>query len=348
MTRGARFASPGLRPGARAGFANTRLRPTAAFHPFVRRGFRHGHIGWAGPLFWPYAYGDFFYYSLWPDAYDDPFWDYGYGDIYDAMLAPYGYDGFAEIPGRGARYASRHPVYSASMRAAVTKKLANLCTDESAEVTGWPIDQIQQVVQPNDEQRAALDDLANATVKASAAIKARCPTTVAFTPSGRLDDMEKRIDVLVQAVDIVQPPLEKFYNSLNDDQKARFNSIGSPQTDTANAGARPDAPNCESAIPAWPTDAIERTVRPDDGQRGKLSDLQAAAGKAAEAVKASCPTQMPSTPPGRLAAEQKRLQAMRQAIEIVRPAMESFYSALSDEQKARFNAIGPHLPKQRS
>jgi hypothetical protein len=27
------------------------------------------HVGWIGPWFWPYAYGDFFYFALWP-------WDY--------------------------------------------------------------------------------------------------------------------------------------------------------------------------------------------------------------------------------------------------------------------------------
>jgi hypothetical protein len=352
----ARLAEPARRgeerrgnPAVAGAFAHTHLHTTAAFHPFVRRGFRHGHIGWAGPLFWPYAYGDFFYYSLWPDAYDDPFWAYGYDDIYNAMLAPQGYEQYALPPGMSTRYASRHPAYSESVRTEVTKKLANLCADESNEVTGWPIDQIQQAVEPNDQQRAALDDLANATIKASEAIKAGCPTTAAFTPTGRLDDMEKRVDVLIQAIEIVRPPLEKFYDSLNDDQKARFNAMGATQEDESTAAnSQPATPECGSAIPTWPSAAIERAVRPNEAQHGKLNDLQAAAAKAADTVKASCPTETPATPPGRLAAEEKRLQAMHQAVETVRPAMENFYSALDDEQKARFNAIGPRLPKRRT
>jgi hypothetical protein len=349
---GGRFVGPASRGEARRGttaaIGHPGLRATASFHPFERRGFRHGHIGWAGPLFWPYAYGDFFYYSLWPDAYDDPFWAYGYDDIYDAMLAPEGYEQYALVPGMRTRYASRHPVYSESERAAVTKQLANLCAQESAEVTGWPIDQIQQAVEPNDQQRAALDALANATVKASEATKAGCPTTAAFTPTGRLDDMEKRIDVLIQAVGIVQPTLEKFYDSLSDDQKVRFNAMGSSQEETTAATAPSGTPECGNAVPAWPSAAIEHAVRPNDAQRGKLNDLQTAAAKAADIVKASCPAQAPATPPGRLAAELKRLQAMRQAVETVRPAMENFYTALNDEQKARFNALGPQLPKRRT
>jgi hypothetical protein len=148
---GGRFASPasrGARRGATAAVGHPGLHATASFHPFERRGFRHGHIGWAGPLFWPYAYGDFFYYSLWPDAYDDPFWAYGYDDIYDAMLAPEGYEQYALVPGMRTRYASRHPAYNESERSAVTKQLANLCDAESAEVTGWPIDQFSRPSNP--------------------------------------------------------------------------------------------------------------------------------------------------------------------------------------------------------
>src|SRR5262249_46848276 len=39
--------------------------------------------------------------------------------------------------------------------------------------------------------------------------------------------MEKRLDATLAAVKIVQPALAKFYNSLNDEQKARFNSLRS-------------------------------------------------------------------------------------------------------------------------
>jgi hypothetical protein len=50
---------------------------------------------------------------------------------------------------------------------------------------------------------------------------------------------------------------------------------------------------------------------------------------------------MPSTPTGRLAAVQAHLDAMLEAVKTERPAMDKFYSLLSDEQKARFNALRP-------
>jgi hypothetical protein len=37
--------------------------------------------------------------------------------------------------------------------------------------------------------------------------------------------MEKRLDATLGAVKTVYPPLAKFYNSLSDEQKARFNSL---------------------------------------------------------------------------------------------------------------------------
>jgi len=51
------------------------------------------HLGWIGPLFWPYAYGDVFYTALWPYQYGyvDPVSAYGYNDIYEGIFAPYSY-----------------------------------------------------------------------------------------------------------------------------------------------------------------------------------------------------------------------------------------------------------------
>ena len=40
-------------------------------------------------------------------------------------------------------------------------------------------------------------------------------------------------------------------------------------------------------------------------------------------------------------AMQQRLDAMLAAVRIVRPALDTFYQSLNDEQKARFNALGP-------
>lgn len=325
--------------GRRSFAANRQFAGAGAFHPFWNHGWHwHNHLGWIGPLFWPFAYGDFFYYALWPDDYYDvdPFWVYGYGDIYEGIFSPYVYDDYVQGSGAPARMA------------ALTQSMTQSCDDEAAEVTGWPIDQIKAAVQPDPQQSALLDDLGNAVVKASDVIKSHCPTSVSFTPTGRLDTMQQRLQGLVQAVTIVGEPLGKFYDSLNDEQKARFNSI-KPATDRAAApnataaNATTPKSDCDASAMAWPTEQIDQAVQPNDAQRAKLDALQAAAAKGADIIKAACPSETPSTPPARLAAAGKHLQAMLQAVDAIRPPLHDFYNSLSDNQKARFNTVGKQL-----
>jgi len=328
-----------------------RLATNAAFRPFWHHDWwHHGwhpyyHLGWIGPLFWPYAYGDLFYYALWPYDYEyaDPFWVYGYGDIYGAIFTPYDYDEYVQGPGAPSRMAT------------LTENMAQSCNDEAAEVTGWPIDQIQSAVQPNPQQTALLDDLGNAIVEASHQIKTHCPTSIAFTPTARLDQMHQRLQTLIDAVNIVSPPLTKFYDSLSDEQKARFNDIAPPappppqnaQGAQGQSQAQQGQPSvqaqCNASVMAWPTDRIDNAVHPNDAQRAKLGALQSALSQAADTIKAACPTEVPATPPDRLAAVGNHLQAMLQGVETVQPALADFYNSLSDDQKARFNTMGKQL-----
>lgn len=314
------------------------LAANAAFRPFWHRGWHPWHhLGWIGPVFWPYAYGDFFYYALWPDDYYDvdPFWAYGYGDIYSAMFSPYDYSDYVQGPSAPARMAT------------LTQSMAQSCSDEAAEVTGWPVDQIQAAVQPTQQQSALLDDLGNALIKASDEVKSHCPTAVAFTPAARLDDMQQRLQALAEAVNIVSPSLGKFYDSLSDEQKARFNNIAPPESKRESARQKQAAPNpqaqCSASVMNWPGDQIDRVVRPDDAQRAKLQALQSASAQASDIIKAACPSDVPATPPARLAAVGQRLNAMLQAVGAVRPALADFYASLSDDQKARFNTMGKQL-----
>ena len=50
---------------------------------------RHHHLGFvlgfAGGVFWPYAYDDFVDYTFWPSAYDT-FWPYAYDDVYEGWV----------------------------------------------------------------------------------------------------------------------------------------------------------------------------------------------------------------------------------------------------------------------
>jgi len=337
---GTQFAHANAAFAGPRSFAALRQSATAgAFQPFWNQGWHwHHHLGWIGPLFWPFAYGDFFYYALWPDDYYyyDPFWVYGYPDIYEGIFSPYDYGEYVQGPSAPARMK------------ALTESMAQSCDDEAAEVTSWPIDQIKEAVQPNQQQAALLDDLGNAVVKASDVIRANCPRTVSFTPTGRLDAMQQRLQGLVQAVNIISEPLSKFYDSLSDEQKARFNAIAPPaekQTNAqaSNANAANPKSECDASAMAWPAERIERVVRPNEAQHAKLDALQAAVANGADIIKTACPSEPPATPPARLAAVGKHLEAMLQAVETIRPPLHDFYNSLSDDQKARFNTMGRQL-----
>jgi hypothetical protein len=140
----AAFAHRGFAANPRNFAARRQFAANAAFRPFWNHGWHpYHHLGWIGPVFWPYAYGDFFYYALWPDDYDvDPFWVYGYGDIYEGIFSPNLYDDYVQGPAAPAKMKQ------------LTQQMGQSCADEAAEVTGWPIDQIQAAVQPNDQQGA--------------------------------------------------------------------------------------------------------------------------------------------------------------------------------------------------
>jgi LTXXQ motif family protein len=60
---------------------------------------------------------------------------------------------------------------------------------------------------------------------------------------------------------------------------------------------------------------------------------------------------MPKSPVVRLDTVETRLTAMVDTIKAVRPNLKNFYASLSDDQKARFNTMGPPLtassPQQR-
>ncbi|MBV8752858.1 MAG: Spy/CpxP family protein refolding chaperone [Hyphomicrobiales bacterium] len=312
-----------------------------------RRRFHHGGVvGWFGPVFWPTAYDDVFDYVFWPGEYDDyGFWAYAYDDVLaGAFFAPetediYPGDGYVVRGGRG-RAASRRRTREATVGAGGS---SDICRVDPG-LTQWPVEEIAQVVEPTPDQQRLLDDVKAASSRAAQLLQTACPTRPPSTPLGRLDAMSKRLDAMLQALDVVRPALAKFYDSLSDEQKARFNEMGRQQS--ANQGVpneKNEARVCGGQGPGILSDQaiarIERDVRPNDQQKADLDALRDASAKAADGLRDACPSQTPITPVARLDAMAKRIQAMRDAINTVRPALAKFYDSLTDEQKAHFNIM---------
>jgi hypothetical protein len=56
-------------------------------------------------------------------------------------------------------------------------------------------------------------------------LKATCPAEPPASPPARIAALATRLDTMLNAVGLVHAPLNDFYNSLSDEQKAQFNSI---------------------------------------------------------------------------------------------------------------------------
>jgi hypothetical protein len=333
--------------------ANANRRGAGRLHFAARDAWRHhrraGFVPWYGPVFWPYAYSDVFDYAFWPDGYDDGYWAYAYDDLFDGVF--WGANG--PPPEYSGDDASAPALAGAGPRVTQASVQA-LCTQPGSGVTAWPYAAIEKKVGLSAEQQQLLGDVKSAGDKAAAAFKASCPSERAFplTPPGRLIAMTARLDATLQAIETVRPPLEKFYASLSDEQKERFNQLGPQIATAANKPAETTGSSANAAgackqpkagLTNLPMEMIEDAVKPTDAQETEIKSLEDATAKAVAILAAACPDETPLTPPGRLTAMETRLKAMIEAANTVKPALSSFYGSLSDEQKARFDRIGQTL-----
>ena len=363
--RGSRISGAQVRSarisGARALGGRAAWNQWGNHHNHWRAGWHGGWGGWGGSTYWPYFYGDLFAFALWPYDYYDPFWAYGDIFVWDAMFWPgpdyaygpaydvygnYAYGGPARSRTARARNADRE--ITGSTTTPNSNDLAQTCGGLAPGVTDLPVDYIEEAIKPTGEQLNALVALKTASAQASDALKASCPNEVLHTPLGRLDTVQKQLDGMIQAVGIVRTPLDNFYNSLSEEQKQRFAALG-PASDArknrrGSASGNDLAALCSRRTESFtqlPVERIEQAVKPTQEQQDAFARLKIASTEAANQLQASCPTQTPQSPMDRFDALAKRLSAMAEAIKTVRPALASFYGSLTDEQKARFNTLGP-------
>ena len=354
---------------------------------------------WAGPVFWPFFFGDALTFAIWPYAFYDPFFAYGpdllltsifwpgplfspyyaynpyyYGEssyyygqnslfnIYGNAPYANGYasyaNGYASYGGYGGRHHRRHHRLYAARAVAhgnveAGSSSAQTCGGLAPGVLSLPTDQIERAIRPTDTQATMLNDLTAASAQADNILRASCPTEVPLTPIARLDAVMKRNQAMSEAVQILHPPLTTLYNSLDDEQKDRFAAIGAQTRYRRARIARGESPSgnlgglCKQQTENFtqlPVRRIKELIKPTDQQNAAFDALKAASAEAAAHIDASCPADIPQTLTGRLDAVGKRLDALADAVNTVRPALADFYDSLTDEQKARFNVIGRASP----
>src|SRR4030081_711760 len=93
-------------------------------------------FGWVGPVFWPYAYYDFYDYAWWGWGYDPFFWDYGYGDLYAGLFGLYDYGALSGYAGYLPDYAGPPRRARASRGSEAKTSLADMCGSDSGAIGG--------------------------------------------------------------------------------------------------------------------------------------------------------------------------------------------------------------------
>ncbi|MCS3731320.1 Spy/CpxP family protein refolding chaperone [Bradyrhizobium betae] len=307
-----------------------------------------GSYGWVGPVFWPFAHDDLTNAIILGDATSLSL--YGYGDIYAAIFSPYAATELAAYTAPPTRRGRKVPTPDA------------VC--DASDSGGLPVDRIAAAVQPNEVQRAALDELAAAWLAARDAIRTACPAQPPANATERLGLMQTRLEAMIKATDAIAPPLAKFEGLLDDGQKAKLEAISSERRAALAAIQRKDAKSTAKAASAcdpdndprydvqaqrqyeqlvqqqWPAAEIASTLKLDEVARARLDVLQDTTLRTMQTLSA-CPTKPAATPQARLAAVKARLETMLQEVKGVGDALDDFEADLSDEQKAGFEAIGP-------
>ena len=181
--------------------------------------------------------------------------------------------------------------------------------------------------------------------------------------------MERAIDAASAAFASVVPALQKFYSALDDEQKARLlrdmtlaqaPPVSSSERTVKRSDERLDRRSsrwrayasadrtaaakgwdgvCEQFILAlrdWPIREIEGGVRLSESQRITFYELVISSLRAADMLADACPAETALTPVGRMATLRARLDAVRVATTLIRPAFTHFYNSLDEAQKVRF------------
>jgi hypothetical protein len=305
--------------------------------------FRHF---WAGSVFWPYLFGDYVSYAFWPEAYSEPFWAYGSNSILWGSLWPYGsYREEASAEEGGAHQRGNRSIPSIGSEPTgpgASEQVAAVCSGFAPGIVDFPVAQLEEIIQPAAGQRDELDGLKAAFAKAAQVLQAACPKETPLTPVARLDAMEQRLEAMQQALTVIRGPLERLYSLLSEAQIERLEHAAAKPAQKENSPTINLTELCsgESELTNVPADEIARVLALTDEQRFDFDKVKQASAKAAEELRASCPAEVPQRIDARLQDAHRRVASLIQAIEIIRPAMASFYASLSGQQKAALNAHG--------
>ena len=260
------------------------------------------------------------------------------------------------------------PIRGAGALSVVVERLISGCGQQAGELGNLPFAAIARIAAPDEVQSVALESLRETAMQATERLASDCPQSVPAEPAVQLEAVEQAIDAASAAFASVVPALQKFYSALDDEQKARLfrdmtlthAPVSSSERTAKRSGKRLDRRSsrwrayasadrsaaakgwddvCEqfiSALRGWPIREIEGGVGLSEPQRITFYELVISSLRAADMLAGACPAETALTPVGRMATLRARLDAVRVATALVRPAFTHFYDSLDEAQKMRF------------
>jgi hypothetical protein len=266
------------------------------------------------------------------------------------------FEGSVDQASQDERRVDQSRVQNAGFGASVEQWVRG-CNQEALELKRWPVEAVARIAGVDDAQRNVLERMQDAAANAGDSLAATCPKQIPLPLTARLDALADVLGSVVAALDTVRPSIETFYASLNDEQKARLvalymsrasapDKLDQYRRSTPRPGRNstngPDlvCGQWAGALRGWPLRQVESDSSLSDIQRAMLYELTGAIYRAAGLLASSCPTDVSFTPTGQVDVKRKRIIALLEAIDLIRPHLGRFDEALNDDQKKRLgNAV---------
>jgi hypothetical protein len=217
----------------------------------------------------PSVYEDLLGYVLWPKDYADQLWTHGYGDIMNALLTP-----------------------AANTDHAASLIQNGMCSVKASDLADRLIAHTREAIEPDETQQAALEEL-------GAALRQAIERGRTAVCAGTGDPLQRMVDGLWTMWDatlLMRPPLEKFYDSLSDAQRAKLAGEASAAAKLARACAEQHPP--------------ENMPGAGGAQRLTLDTLRQHSAELVKLLAGSCPRGTEPTPLDRLDAARERMNTL--------------------------------------
>jgi hypothetical protein len=266
----------------------------------------------AWPTASPSVYEDLLGYVLWPGDYADRLWSHGYGDVMNALLVPVTANATAKAEQAASLIAN------------------GMCSTKASELADRLVARTRELIEPTAPQQAALDELASALGEAID----RGRTGVCAGAGDPLQRMEAGLWTMWDATLLMRPPLEKFYNALTPEQKAKLAGSAAASQTLARACTDPHAADA-------PGDRLARAMGADSSQRPTLEALRDRSAELIKFLALSCPRGTEPTPMDRLEAAGDRMNALLYVVMSMSPTVNELRGARPGEAKAPPSAPDP-------